>query len=213
MSTALRQQLVDAARALHTGGMNLGTSGNLSLRHGAGMLITPAAQPYQGMCAEDIVAVDADGGAQGRHPPSSEWRFHLEIYRRQPQAGAVVHTHSTHATALACLGRGIPAFHYEVALAGGRDIRCAGYATFGTEALSINVAAALEGRRACLIAHHGQVCHGPDLPAALALAQKVEQLAQMYLLCLQVGEPATLDEAEMARVAAQYGRYGGGGRD
>ena len=207
MSEVARQALVDAARALHAGGMNIGTAGNLSLREGDGMLITPSALPYPLMQAEDIVAVDKDGQAQGRHRPSSEWRIHFEVYRRHAEAGAVVHTHSSHATALACLERGIPAFHYEVALAGGPDIRCADYATFGGEALARNVAAALEGRRACLVAHHGVVCLGRDLDAALELAQKVEQLAQMYLLCLQHGEPPLLDDAEMARVAEQYRGY------
>jgi L-fuculose-phosphate aldolase len=188
--------------------MNIGTAGNLSVRHGEGMLVTPSGQPYEHMTADDIVAVDAAGGYDSAQRPSSEWRFHLAIYQRYAQAGAVVHAHSTHATALACLGRGIPAFHYEVALAGGVDIRCAGYATFGTVELSDQVVAALEHRRACLLAQHGQVCHGADLAGALTMAQKVEQLAQVYLLCLQTGEPALLDDAEMARVAAQYRHYG-----
>lgn len=211
MNPSPRQRLVEAARALHAGGLNLGTAGNLSLRDAAGMLITPSARPYAAMTEEDIVSVAADGRAAGRYPPSSEWRFHLAIYRRYPEAAGVVHTHSTHATALACLERGIPALHYEVALAGGHDIRCAPYATFGSAALSDHVVTALEGRRACLIAHHGLVAHGPDLSAALALAQKVEQLAHMFLLCLQTGEmPALLDEAEMARVAEQFRRYHAG---
>jgi L-fuculose-phosphate aldolase len=211
MSEAAREQLVEAAQTLHSGGLNLGTAGNLSVRSADGMLVTPSARSYATMTPEDIVFVGADGRAQGKHPPSSEWRFHLAIYQRFPKAGAVVHTHSTHATALACLGRGIPALHYEVALAGGHDIRCASYATFGGQALSEHVVAALEDRRACLIAHHGLVTHGADLPGALTLAQKVEQLAHMVLLCLQAGqEPSLLDEAEMMRVAEQFRRYHAG---
>jgi L-fuculose-phosphate aldolase len=152
--------------------------------------------------------VDLDGAARGTLEPSSEWRFHRDIYRLREDAGAVVHAHPAHATSLACLGRGIPSFHYEVALAGGSDIRCARYATFGTQELSDHVMEALQGRRACLMANHGLVSIGADLPAALALAHRVEHLAQMYRQCLQVDEPDLLGEEEMARVVEKFRTYG-----
>ncbi len=208
MSDSLRRQLIDTAVAMNAGGFNLGTSGNLSAREQDGMLITPSGVPYGGLAEGDIVFMDFDGRARGELRPSSEWRFHLDLYRRREEVRAVVHAHPPHATSLACLGGGIPAFHYEVALAGGHDIRCAAYATFGTQELSDNVLAALEGRHACLMANHGLVALGPDLPAALALARRVEQLAQMYRQCLQAGEPKILDQEEMARVAEKFRAYG-----
>ena len=208
MTRDRRKDLVDAARALNRAGGNVGTAGNLSLREGGGMLITPSGVDYTEMQPEDIVAVDAQGGHRSHRPPSSEWRFHLEIYRHFPQAMAVVHTHSKHATALSCLRRNLPAFHYEVALAGGPDIRCADYATYGSEELARNTVQALEGRKACLLANHGMVCHGPGLQAAMALAEKVEHLAGIYLQCLAAGEPVVLDEAEMASVADKFRDYG-----
>lgn len=211
MTADPREQLRDAARSLHQGGMNIGTAGNLSLRQREGMLITPSAQDYLEMEAEDIVYLGPDGQAEGRRSPSSEWRFHLEIYRHCADARAVVHVHSTHATALSCLHRDIPAFHYEVAWAGGADIRCAPYATFGTKELAHNIVQALEGRSACLMANHGLVCHASGLPAALALAQKVEQLSKIYLQCLATGEPQVLDDAEMARVLEKFSNYSGSG--
>ena len=207
MSADLRGQLVATARAMNEGGFNLGTSGNLSARHRDGLLITPSGLAYEAMSADDIVALDSAGEVTGEGIPSSEWRFHLDIYRRRDDAGAVVHAHPPNATSLACLRRDIPAFHYEVALAGGNDIRCSDYATFGTRALSDHVLSALEGRRACLVANHGLVAIGTDLPAALAMAQRVELLAGMYLRCLQIGEPVLLDAAEMRRVAEKFRLY------
>ena len=210
MTASARAQLVEAARALHLGGMNTGTAGNLSVREGTGMLITPSGLDYRKMQPDDIVFVDANSHAKGRRTPSSEWRFHLAIYRHFDDAGSVVHMHSTHATALACMGRDIPAFHYEVALAGGADIRCADYATYGTDALALNMVEALEGRRACLLANHGLVCHASSLDAALMLAHKIEHLSEMYLKCLAAGEPVLLDDAEMARVVEKFRDYGRG---
>ena len=161
------------------------------------------------MSPDDMVAVDAQGHAQGAPgKPSSEWRIHRDIYRHDPDAGAVVHTHSPYATTLACLRRPIPAFHYEVAFAGGDDIRCSGYATFGTQELSDLALAALEGRRACLLANHGALACGASLDEALGLAEKVEALAQIYWQALQIGEPALLDAAEMARVVEKFSTYG-----
>jgi L-fuculose-phosphate aldolase len=119
-----------------------------------------------------------------------------------------VHTQSPYATTLACLRRPIPAFHYEVAMAGGDDIRCSGYATFGTQELSDLALAALAGRRACLLGNHGVIAIGTDLEGALAMADKVEALARMYWQALQLGDPVLLDAAEMARVVEKYRHYG-----
>ncbi len=201
------EALLEAGRSLVRTG-NVGTSGNLSVRQGDGMLITPSGVPYDRLTVEDLVPVGSDGKSGGTLKPSSEWRFHLAIYAARPEAGAVVHCHAPHATALACLGRAMPAFHYEVAFAGGKDIRCAPYATFGTEALSDKVIEALEDRRACLMAHHGLVCFHDDLPRALHLAETVEQLARIYTLCLAMGEPATIPDEEMARVLERFRNYG-----
>lgn len=209
MSGHDRQALIAAACALEDCGLLRGTEGNLSIRCGDGMLITPSGMRYGSLAPEDLVVVGFDGAATGKRKPSSEWRFHLEIYRRQQEATAVVHAHPVFATALACLGRGIPSFHYEVALAGAADIPCAPYATFGTGELATNVADALADRRACLVANHGLVAWGRSLDAAAALASKVEHLAETYHRCLQLGEPVLLDDAEMARVlerARDYGR-------
>ena len=205
----LRMRMMTAARRLSAAGMNPGRSGNLSARVPGGFLITPSGAPYDTLHPDDLVFVDAEGGfGGGQGAPSSEWRLHLEIYTRRPEMGAVVHTHSPYATTLACLRRGIPSFHYEVAFAGGPDIRCAPYATFGTPALSDRAAEALIDRKACLLANHGVVALGADLDAALELAEKVEALARLYWQALQVGEPQLLDEAEMARVLAKFASYG-----
>lgn len=201
----IRMKLVAAARRLSQAGANAGTSGNLSARIEGGYLITPSAMPYDAMHPEDLVFMGHDwshGG--GQRPPSSEWRLHRDLYVKRPEVGAVVHSHAPYATTLACLRRGIPAFHYEVALAGGADIRCGDYATFGTQALSDAALRALEGRLACLLAHHGMVTVGASLEAALELAEKVEVLARMYWQALQVAEPSALDAEEMARVAAAF---------
>jgi L-fuculose-phosphate aldolase len=207
MADRQREALIETAHAMNRCGLNQGTSGNVSLRTDGGMLITPSALPYESLQAGDLASVDFEGGTSGTQRPSSEWRFHLDIYRQRPDAQAVLHAHPTYCTALACLRRPIPAFHYMVAVAGGRDIRCAPYATFGTQALSDHVLEALQGRRACLLANHGLVCLASDLPAALALAVEVEHLAKSYLQCLAVGEPAILDDAEMERVLRKFEDY------
>ena len=210
----LRQQLVAAARRLGASGLNQGTAGNLSVRWGEGLLITPSSLPSEAMEPEDLLAIDCDGhplaqAAPGRSP-SSEWRLHADVLRSRPEVAAVVHSHSIHATALACHGRDIPPFHYMVVQAGGPDIRCAGYATFGSQELSDLTLAALQDRQACLLAHHGQVTVAASLAQALALAVEVETLAHMYLQALQLGEPPLLSLTEMERVAAQMQlrRYG-----
>jgi len=205
-----RTQLIEAALEMNASGINHGTSGNLSLRRGEGMLITPSGVQYHEMQPGDIVAVSLDGQWDEGLKPSSEWRFHLDIYRHRPDAHAVVHAHPVCCAALACLGRAIPAFHYMVAVAGGEDIRCAPYATFGTQELSDHVLQALAGRKACLIANHGLVCLERDLSCALALAIEVENLAKTYCQCLAIGTPELLDSAEMARVVEKFRQYGAG---
>ena len=204
---AQRKAVVAAARAMNALGINQGSSGNVSVRAGRGFLITPTALPYDRTGPGDIVAMALDGSHRGNRRPSSEWRFHRDIYAARPDAGAVVHTHAVHATALACLGKSIPRFHYMVALAGGEDIRCAPYATYGTQELSDHALAALEGRRACLLANHGMIVIGADLDGALALAVEVETLAHQYLLTLQSGVPKLLTRAQMAEALEKFATY------
>jgi len=204
MSLALRQKIIDVARKMNAAKINQGTSGNVSARFQGGFLITPSGMDYDVLRTGDIVHLSMEGNFSGRRVPSTEWRFHLDIYKNREDAGAVVHCHSPYATALACLGRGIPAFHYMVAAAGGKDIRCASYATFGTQALSDAVVAALKERRACLMANHGMIAFGFDPEFAFKLAVEVETLAKQYCRCLQLGEPELLSDAEMERVISKF---------
>jgi L-fuculose-phosphate aldolase len=205
---ALREQIVASALAMNAAGINRGTSGNVSARVSGGFMITPSGLPYTETSANDIVMVMDDGDAHGRWAPSSEWRFHRDIYRARPEIRAIVHTHGPFSTTLACLVRGIPPFHYMIAKAGGKDIRCAPYATFGTQALSDVAVAALADRKACLLANHGMIATGADLHQALALAVDVETLAEMYWRALQIGEPSLIDDEEMDRVLARFRSYG-----
>ncbi|MEY3735722.1 MAG: hypothetical protein RLZZ624_781 [Cyanobacteriota bacterium] len=209
-----RRELVAVARRMNASGINQGTSGNLSLRIPGGLLITPSSLPYEQMEPADLVALDLSGqplpGADApSHParrPSSEWRLHADILASRPELQAVLHCHSIHATALACHGRRIPPFHYMTAVAGGDDIRCAPYATFGTAELSQLAVQALHERQACLLAQHGQVTVGSTLDQALRLAIEVETLAWMYLQALQLGEPPLLSAEQMASVHQQFRR-------
>jgi methylthioribose-1-phosphate isomerase len=205
----LRAAVVSACRALAHSGLTHGKSGNVSLRcDERQFFISPSGVAYDGLGADEVPRVASDGRWVGRRRPSSEWRFHRDIYRARDDVGAIVHTHSRYATALACTGRGIPAFHYMVAVAGGCDIRCAPYATFGTQELSVAAVAALDGRRACLLGNHGVIAVGKDLPAALALAGEVENLAAQYCAALELGEVRLLDEPEMRRVLEKFRTYG-----
>jgi len=202
----LRQQLVAVGRRMNASGINQGTSGNLSARIPGGLLITPSSLPYEQMEPADLVALDLGGRPLEPHPrrPSSEWRLHADILASRPEVQAVLHCHSIHATALACHGRAIPPFHYMTAVAGGDDIRCAPYATFGTAELSALAVQALDDRLACLLAQHGQVTLGSSLDQALRIAIEVETLAQMYLQALQLGEPPRLSPEQMAAVHHQF---------
>ena len=203
---ALRQQLVTVARRMNGTGLNQGTSGNLSVRIEEGILVTPSSLPYEQMEVGDLVALDLSGQPlkEKQRRPSSEWRLHADVLSCRPEAMAVLHCHPIHATALACHDRGIPAFHYMVAVAGGDEIRCAPYATFGTKELSDNVVNALARRNACLLARHGMVTLGKDLESALRVAVEVETLARMYLQALQLGEPPLLSTQQMQAVHAQF---------
>lgn len=206
----LPKRIVVAARRMNMLGINQGASGNVSARTERGFLITPSAMTYEAMGAGDIVKISASGKAQGVRAPSSEWRIHRDIYAARPDAGAIVHTHSVQATALACLGRPIPACHYMVAAAGGDSIRCAPYAVFGSQALSDAALRALVDRRACLLANHGVIALGTDLDAALGLAVEVETLAAQYLAALGAGTPKNLSKKQMAEVLVRFERYRAG---
>ena len=210
----LRKRIVAVSRRMTALGINQGASGNVSARlgdrAGPGFLITPSALAYEAMSAGDIVKISAAGKASGARTPSSEWRIHHDIYEARADAGAIVHTHSVQATALACLGRAIPAFHYMVAAAGGDSIRCAPYAVFGSQALSDAALGALAERSACLLAHHGVIALGADLDAALSLAVEVETLAAQYLAALGAGTPKNLSKKQMAEVLARFVRYRAG---
>ena len=205
---SLRQSVVDYCRKLNETGINQGTSGNVSVRYQEGMLISPSGMPYDQMRAEDVVFVDRDGHYRGRTKPSSEWRFHADIFSTRPEAQAVVHAHPTYCTVLAIRRLDIPPLHYMVAAAGGSNIRCAGYATFGTPQLSRNALAALEGRDACLLANHGMIAIGSSLAKALWLAVEVEALARQYVISMQIGGPELLSEAEIQRVLRKFKHYG-----
>jgi len=206
--TGLRAALAETARQSARQGLNPGSSGNVSVRLAEGFLVTPSGLPNDTLQAGQMVAVDMQGGSSGDLKPSSEWRIHRDIYRARPEVHAVVHAHSPYAVSLACLRRDIPPFHYMIAVAGGKDIRCAGYATFGTQTLSDNVLAALQNRRACLMANHGLVAVGADLDAALSLAMEVEELCAQYWRASLMGEPVLLDDAEMDEVLDCFKDYG-----
>jgi L-fuculose-phosphate aldolase len=206
----LRQHMLQALRRLDALGLNRGSTGNLSLRLGDGMLITPTGMGADDLGADDLVWLGFDGTLRGRWKPSSEWHFHQALYLDRPALQAVVHTHATHATALACLRRDLPAFHYMVAVAGGDSVRCAPYHLFGTEALSHAVVEAMQGRKACLLATHGLVSAGGSLAEAMKVMVEIESLCQTYLAALSAGTPVLLDGDEMAAVLERFRSYGQG---
>lgn len=201
------QQLIALMQRLVACGINRGASGNASVRHGRGMLITPSALPPDALTPETLVEVDMAGAYDNPLKPSSEWRIHRDIYAARPDIHAIVHTHSTHAVTLACLREDLPPFHYMVAMAGGRDIRCSGYATFGTAELSHTALAALEERLACLLANHGLLACGTDLAQAETLAVEVEHLCEAYLKARGAGRPVLLSDADIDAVLARFGAY------
>ncbi len=214
--TALRRELIYTAQQMNPSGINQGRSGNVSCRVDDGMLVTPSSVDYEILNPSDIVHMQWDGSwsADNDRKPSSEWRMHLDILKARDDINGVVHTHATYCTALSVLGKGIPAFHYMVAMAGGNDIRCAPYFTFGTQALSEATVTALENRRACLLANHGMVSCGDSLDSALALAIEVETMAKQYSFALQLGEPNLLSDEEMQAVLEKFSLgYGYGTSD
>jgi L-fuculose-phosphate aldolase len=210
--TGLRQQAVAAIRRLDALGLNRGSTGNLSLRCARGgrpgMLITPTGMGAEDLRAQDMVWMAEDGEVAGEWMPSSEWHFHRAVLQRRADVQAVVHTHSVNATALACLERPLPAFHYMVAVAGVSTVPCTPYHTFGSEALSTAVADALRDGNACLMAHHGLVAAAPTLAQAMKIAIEIESLCEVYLKALAVAEPATLSTAQMAEVLHKFSGYG-----
>ena len=201
-----RIALVEAYRALLAEGLIVGSAGNISLRIASGLLITPSAVPAARMGPQDIATVPFDGAADGK--PSSEWRFHRDLLVARPDLTAVVHTHSPNATAIAMLRRPIPAAHYMVAIAGGKEIPLAPYATFGTAELSAAICATMARLDACLLSNHGVVAAGATLAKAMDLAREVELLAKVYRMALAAGEPVVLPDDEMDRVLEQFRGYG-----
>ena len=199
----LRTEMVDICRRMNSSGINQGTAGNLSARIDGGFLITPTSLPYERMGPEDIVEMDFDGTYAGKHRPSSEWRFHRDILKNRRDIDVVLHCHSVYATTLAVHHKNIPSFHYMTGVAGGTDIRCSPYATFGTQQLSDNALEALEDRLACLLGQHGQISLGKNLEHALWLAIEVETLSRLYVQALTIGDPPILSDEEMGRVIQQ----------
>jgi L-fuculose-phosphate aldolase len=209
VTPSLRSEIVAVGQRMSSSGLSPGKSGNLSVRVDGGMLITPTGIPYTEMRAADIVEVRADGRVQpGQRVASSEWRIHLAVYKARPDAGAIVHTHSLNATALSCLHRGIPAFHYMVAEFGGEKVACAPYATYGSEDLARFAVKALGPRNACLLANHGSIALGDSVRQAYDRAAALEALAAQYARALQIGRPRILSGREMARVIEKFKTYG-----
>lgn len=213
-SDKMSAALAEAYRSLARDGLILHAAGNVSLRTRDGFLVTPSGVPADALCADAIVMMGFDGRPKNSGRPSSEWRFHRDIYAARKDVGAVVHTHSPAATAIACQRRGLPPFHYMIAVAGGADIRCANYALFGTQELSDSVLVALEGRKACLMANHGMIAVGKDLAEALSLAAEVENLCDLYQRSCVYGPPVLLSNAEMNAALVAFKSYGqrGNGR-
>ena len=205
------KELIKTCIEMESRGINQGTSGNLSIRYKNSFLITPSSISYNDMTPEDIVEMDWEGGFIGKQP-SSEWRFHRDILKNRNDINVVLHCHPINATSLSCHNRNIPAFHYIVGLAGGNNIRCAKYATFGTQELSDNALIAIKDRLACLLGHHGMICLGKTLKQALMLGCEVEAMSKVYIKALSIGNTDILSEEEMVKVVKQMERmsYGKG---
>jgi L-fuculose-phosphate aldolase len=204
----LRKKIIATCLRMNSEGINQGTSGNVSARIDEGFLITASGVPYVAMTPDQVVEMDLDGGYRGDFLPSTEWRMHMDIYRARSEAGAIVHVHSTYATALACLRKDVPAFHYMIGVTGGTSLRVSDYAEFGTQDLSDTMLEALEGRAACLLANHGQICFGPNLDRALWLAREIETLCQQYWAASLAGRPVLLSDDQMTSVLRRFKSYG-----
>lgn len=202
-----REQLLAASRRMVELGLNRGTAGNASVRLGDGMLITPSALPVAEMKTDSMVRMDLEGKVLQGGKPSSEWRFHRDIFVARHEIGAVLHMHSTFATTIACLGKDVPAVHYHIAIAGGDSIRCTPYTIFGEQNLSDLALEALRGRKACLLGNHGMIALGKDLADALSVAQEVEYLCEIYWRTLQAGTPQILTAQQMHAVKEKFVEY------
>ena len=202
------EEVIKYAKMLNTENLSALRSGNISVRHNDGFLITPSGVKYSSLQIDDIVFVSLNGQFdEKKQKPSSEWKFHRDIYKNKREAKAIVHAHSTHATAISTHRKPIPPFHYMIALMGGEDIKCAEYATFGTKELSNNIIKALENRKACLMANHGQIAFGESLNKAFELAQEVENICHQYFLALKLGQPKNLTFAEMQKILEKVKGY------
>tara|TARA_Y100000813_G_scaffold86819_1_gene61594 strand:- start:672 stop:1301 length:630 start_codon:yes stop_codon:yes gene_type:complete len=202
------EQVIKYTKMLNFKNLSALRSGNISVRYKNGFLITPSGVKYSQLETEDVVFVSLDGKFDSlKQRPSSEWRIHKDIYVNKKEANAVVHAHSTHATAVSAHGKSIPAFHYMVALAGGDDIKCAEYATFGTEELSKNILKALDKRKACLMSNHGQVVFDTNLEKAFELAEEIENICHQYINTLKIGIPKILSNNEMKKVLEKVKDY------
>ncbi len=211
MDQAMRQAIIDKCIWMNANGLNQGTSGNISVRSGDTMLVTPSATPYESMTPEMIAAMPLDGeygSWDGPLKPTTEWRFHLDILKARPKVNAIVHTHSIYATSLAILRKEIPACHYMVAAFGGSNIRCSEYALYGTKKLSEYALKALDGRMGCLLGSHGVIALGETLEKAMWRAVELETLAKQYALSLQIGEPVILSDAEIEETLKGFASYG-----
>ena len=204
----LRKKIIATCLRMNNEGINQGTSGNVSARTENGFLITASGIPYARMEPKHVVEMDLDGGYRGDYLPSTEWRMHRDIYGARAEAGAIVHTHSTFATALACLRKDIPAFHYMIGVTGGTSLRVSDYAEFGTQSLSDTMLSALKDRSACLLANHGQICFGSDLDRAIWLAREIETLCQQYWAACLAGDPVVLTDQQMSSVLRRFKTYG-----
>ncbi len=209
-----RNKIIEYSLRLNSTNLSPLRSGNISLRSNEkdtdGYLITPSGKKYESLKPEDIVFMGLNEEIEKNNSelnPSSEWRFHRDIYVNKKDAGAIVHAHSPHATAVSSHRKSIPAFHYMIALAGGNDIKCAEYATFGTEELSKNIIEALEERTACLMSNHGQVAFGKNLEDAFELAQEIENICHQYTIALKLGNPKILSFEEMKKVLDKAKNY------
>ena len=204
----LRSEIIKYSKMLNSKNLSALRSGNISSRYKNGFLITPSGKKYSSLKKNDIVFVSLDGYFDKKKGiPSSEWKFHQDIYRNKKDAKAIVHAHSTCATAVSTHKRGIPSFHYMVAMAGGHDIKCAKYATFGTRELSKNILKALKGRKACLISNHGQIAFEESLSKAFELAEEVENISLQYITSLKLGKPKILSINEMKKVLSKAKNY------
>ena len=204
----LKSEIIKFSKLLNSRKLSALRSGNISVRFKKGFFITPSGKKYSSLKNKDIVYVSLNGKFDKKLGiPSSEWKFHQDIYLKKEEANAIVHSHSTNATALSVHNKPIPAFHYMVALAGGNDIKCANYATYGTRKLSLNILKALKNRKACLISNHGQIAYDDNLSKAFELAEEVENLSLQYITALKIGKPKILSNVEMNKVLAKAKNY------